>query len=177
VMEGLNMKGSSHALVGGVVGGLVSLGTGNDLVSTGTVTLTVAGTVAGLIPDLDTNGKLSNKITFSHRFIKSIMMLLGLVVIAFGMIKGEGLEKVYGLGVGLGFIIASKYITQRRMQMVTGLGVTILGVTMGIMWVILLGVYVLISSKLSHRGHTHSVIGIVYFGYMAFLMQQDLHID
>lgn len=170
------MKGSSHAIVGAVVGGAVSIGVGNDVVSTGTATLAVAGMVAGLVPDLDTNGKLSNKITISHKFLKGLMSVASLLVILYSILTESGQEKWYGILLGIGLLFISGYVTQRRMLLIMGIGITLFGIYISVLWVVLGGLYVAVASRLGHRTYTHSVIGLVYFGYVAYLMNIELQV-
>ena len=168
------MKGSSHAIVGGVVGGVVSLGVGNDPISVGTGTLVAAGTVAGLVPDLDTNGKLSGKLTISYKVIKSAMMIVGILLSLYSLINGDMLEKVLGFVVGLGIaVFANKYITQRKMLLITGIGVIIGGFVLSTLWIVLMGIYIALASVMGHRTYTHSLIGLIYFGYISYLVSVD----
>src|SRR5699024_7046161 len=119
----------------------------------------------GLVPDLDTNGKLSGKMTLSHTFVRTIMMIVGLIIAFYSVfgLDDFSIKNVIGVGVGSIMFMASKFVTQKRMLMVTGIGITLAGIALGVVWIIMLGAYVVIASNLGHRTYTHSLIGLVYF--------------
>lgn len=169
------MKGTSHAIIGGFVGGLVSVGVGNDVMSLDTGVLVILGSVAGLVPDLDTNGKLSNNITISHKIFKVLSIIVGLFAMLYSLFIGVGVEKVLGIIIGVVLIVTTRYITQKRMLTLTGVGVLLLGIIVSKLWVILLGIYVVVASMLGHRTYTHSLIGLIYFWYIAYLIGLEFY--
>ncbi|MFZ3577452.1 metal-dependent hydrolase [Virgibacillus sp. DJP39] len=170
------MNGVAHATVGGIVGGLVGISVGIEPVSVEMVTLVSIGGIAGLIPDLDTNGMLSGKLTISHKLIKSLAILIGFLMTVYSFLERVGYEKWLGIGIGLGImILASKFITQKRMLLMTSIGVVIGGLLLGTTWIWLMGVYIGVASFLPHRSYTHSLIGLAYFGYIAYLLSLDFN--
>src|SRR5690625_902798 len=102
------MNGVSHAAIGGVTGLVVASGIGAD--PTTTAILAIAGGVTALVPDLDTGGKLANKITIPHGFIKSSLTILGLLIIAYSWLTGSDIGKWIGVLTGISVIAISQKI-------------------------------------------------------------------
>lgn len=171
--RGIKMDGKTHAVVGGVVGGVVSLAVGNDVVGLDTGLLIAVGSFAGLVPDLDTNGKLSNKVTVPHKLVRMFMVAIGLTLLVYTITMVEGIYSLYGAVLAVMLIMFARKVTQRRMLTVTGIIAVIFGLVVGTLWIVLLGVYVVVASYLGHRTYTHSIWGLMYFGYIAYLISLD----
>lgn len=63
------------------------------------------------------------------------------------------------------------------MLTITGVAVIVGGFSLEELWVILLGIYIMIASVSSHRSYTHSLVGVGFFGYIAFLFDSSLGMD
>lgn len=135
------------------------------------------GLVSGLVPDLDIDGKLSNKITISHKLFRKVAQFIGLLMIIYSYFIGSEMEKWYGIAAGVAIIIISSFLNQRRMLMITGIGVALGGVFLYENWLLLLGVYIIIASFLSHRSYTHSIIGVLFFSMIAFQFEAAVNIE
>src|SRR5690625_3484183 len=120
------MNGVSHAAIGGVTGLVVASGIGAD--PTTTVILAIAGGVTALVPDLDTGGKLANKITISHGFIRSGLTILGLLIIAYSWLTGSDTDKWLGILIGISVIVMGQKITKKIMLILTGVIIGFVGV-------------------------------------------------
>ncbi|WP_309475278.1 metal-dependent hydrolase [Bacillus sp. 03113] len=169
------LNGTAHCTIGAAAGFVVANTYHADLAST--LLLVGIGGVAGLIPDIDINGKLANRITLSHKVFRSIAQFIGCLMIIYSFIQGVGTEKWLGMGIGVGMIILSSFLTQRRMLSVTGVGVLVGGLSLHENWLLLLGVYIIIASFLPHRSYTHSIIGILFFGVIASELQASLQVN
>ena len=169
------MNGVSHAAIGGVTGLVVASGIGAD--PTTTAILAIAGGVTALVPDLDTGGKLANKITIPHGFIKSSLTILGLLIIAYSWLTGSDIGKWIGVLTGISVIAIGQKITKKTMLILTGVTIGFAGVLLGKLWVILAATYIIIASFLPHRSYTHSLIGLLYFSYIAYLFSKDININ
>ncbi|WP_201713944.1 metal-dependent hydrolase [Rossellomorea arthrocnemi] len=169
------MNGTAHMAIGAGTGFIVanSFGSGPGI----TATLVAIGGVSGLIPDLDIDGKLSNKVTFSPKMIRAVAQIIGCLMMVYSYLEGSGKEQWLGIGYGAGMMILASFITQRRMLMITGIGVTACGWQLNETWLWLLGIFILIASFVSHRSYTHSVLGIIYYGIMAQYLESSLMID
>lgn len=132
------------------------------------------GGITALIPDIDIDGKLSNKITISHKVIRTIARLIGILMVMYSYLEGTGNEKGYGMGVGIGIMLISSFITQRLMLTVTGIGVLAGGFSLDENWLWLLGFYIMIASLIPHRSYTHSILGLLFFGVIAFKFESSL---
>lgn len=134
------------------------------------------GGVTGLIPDIDIDGKLTNKITISYKITRTITCLIGFLMMIYSYLEGMGIEKWLGIGVGIGIIAISSFITQRRMLTITGIGVLAGGFSLDENWLWLLGIFIIIASLVPHRSYTHSIVGLVFFGVIAYEFEASLEI-
>ncbi len=169
------MKGTSHLLVGGLAGLITSNTLQTDPTTTGI--LIVCGGITGLIPDIDVDGTLSNKITNTHKFIQTLAQIIGILLIIYSFVVGVDMEKWYGMGTGVGIIAVSSFITRRHMLTVSGAGVLIGGFMLQENWLFLLGIYIIVASFVPHRSYTHSILGIVFFGIIAHQFETSIGME
>lgn len=174
------MKGSSHALIGVTAGAIAGYQVQPDLYSVAVAS--AIGGVSALVPDLDTNGVASNRITISKQITQWLMQLVGagiLVAIVYQYFtKGFTPSILLYAGIGLLFFIVSRFITQRRMLTLTGVMVMWLGIVMHqSIGILLVGSYIVIASFLSHRSYTHSLLGLAFYAFILNQLQQEWQID
>lgn len=169
------MNGTAHAAIGAATGFIVA-NTFHTSPST-TLFLVGLGGISGLIPDLDIDGKLRGKITLSHKVIRIVAQLIGILMVFYSFYEGTTREKWIGLGIGIGLMIGASLIKQKHMLTITGIGVIAGGFSLTEIWLILLGIYILIASLVSHRSYTHSILGVVFFGIIASKLERSLGID
>ncbi|WP_432357116.1 metal-dependent hydrolase [Sporosarcina sp. UB5] len=174
------MKGSSHAVIGVTAGAIAGYQVQPDLFTV--AVSSIVGGVSALVPDLDTNGVASNKITISKNVSQWLMRLVGagiFIAIAYQFLTTGFTPSIllYG-GIGLLLFIASRFITQRRMLTLTGIMVIWLGIVMHQSTGILLaGIYIAIASFLPHRSYTHSLLGLAFYAFILHQLQQEWLID
>jgi inner membrane protein len=169
------VNGTAHTVIGAGAGFIVANTFQTDPYTT--LLFIGLGGISALIPDLDIDGKLRNKITFSHKVIQTSALLIGLMVIFYSFYSGTGLDKWIGVGIGVLMIILSSMIKQKHMLIITSAGVIAGGMSLQESWLILLGIYTLIASFVSHRTYTHSILGVLFFGIIASKFQESLGID
>ncbi|WP_340373621.1 metal-dependent hydrolase [Peribacillus sp. FSL E2-0218] len=169
------MNGTAHMALGATVGYLTAHSLQTD--PTTTLFLVGIGGVSGLMPDMDIDGKLSNRITFSHKFIRILAQTIGILMIIYSVLEGFEAEKWIGAGAGIGIIIISSFITQRHMLTLSGLGVLGIGMSLQENWLWLLGLYMILASFTPHRSYTHSIAGIVFFGIIAYQFEAAIGVD
>ncbi|TXC91321.1 metal-dependent hydrolase [Metabacillus litoralis] len=169
------MKGTTHAILGGVGGLVVSQALLTD--PTQATILIGIGCVAGLVPDMDIDGKLSNRITFSHKLVRTIVQLIGCFLVFQGLFFEAKDEQIISVLIGISLFVLSTFIKQRHMLTVTGIGVFVAGASIEELWLTLLGIYILIASVVSHRSYTHSLIGLLYFAFIAYYLEEAYKID
>ena len=169
------LNGTAHLTIGAASGFVI----GNTLQADLPTSLLFIGlgAISGLLPDIDIDGKLSKKITLSHKIIRNFTQTIGILMIIYSYLQGDGIEKWYGMGVGLTIMMISSFITQRRMLTLTGIGVIIGGISLDENWLWMLGIYILIASLIPHRSYTHSLIGILFFGVIATMLEDSLGIQ
>jgi len=169
------MKGVSHATIGGIIGIVVS--TTIDADSTTTAMLAITGGVTALVPDLDTGERLAHKITLSHGLIGLTLTILGLFVIGYSWLTMPDIGKWLGIFIGVSIIVISKKINKKIMLILTGVILGFAGVSLGKLWLILAATYIIIAAFLPHRSYTHSLIGLLFFSYIAYLFSKDVNIN
>lgn len=170
------MKGSSHAAIGIAAGAIAGYQVQPDLYSVAVGS--VVGGVSALVPDLDTNGLASNRITLSKKITQWLMQLVGAGI--FGAIVYQYVTEGFTppillyAGIGLLFFIISRFITQRRMLTLTGIMVMWLGFVMDqSIGVLLAGSYIVIASFLPHRSYTHSLLGLAFYAFILTHLQEE----
>jgi inner membrane protein len=169
------MKGTAHAAIGAGAGFIVANTGQTDL--TTTLILVGLGSISALIPDLDVDGKLRNKITLSHEIIKWAGQIIGILLATYSLYSGIGSEKWIGITIGVAMFLLSSFIKQRHMLLITGAGVIAGGFSLQESWLVLLGIYFVIASFVSHRSYTHSILGILFFGLIASRFEASIEID
>ena len=169
------MNGTAHTAIGAATGFMIA--TRFESEPSVTLLLVGLGAVSGLMPDLDIDGKLRNKITLSHKVIQAAAQLIGILLIIYSLYEGRNVERWAGIGIGASMMILSAFIKQKHMLMISGAGVLAGGFSLQENWLLLLGIYLIVASLVSHRSYTHSILGIVFFGFIAFHLESSLGID
>lgn len=168
------MNGTSHATIGLGVGYIVAHTMHADTKTT--VILLGAGVISALMPDLDIDGKLANKITLPFNPLKRLSFLIGCLIIGLAWFNNLGQSPWKGTIIGILLIFSGKLLTKRLMLTITGIGVFVFGITLAKLWIILLGIYIILASFLAHRSYTHTLVGAVYFSWVAYLAAIDVNI-
>ncbi|MEK4029516.1 metal-dependent hydrolase [Pseudobacillus sp. FSL P4-0506] len=170
------MKGSAHLAIGGGSGLATAVYLHTDPLTT--AALVGIGAVAGLAPDLDVNGKLSNRITISKKWLILFFAAAGLLLIGYSYVMLSGFVQSAGFIVGLCLTILPRlFIKQRTMLFITGAGLGVAAWYADIFWLLLLSGFIIVSSFLSHRSLTHSLIGAACFAGIAWQFQQSVGIE
>ena len=169
------MKGTAHAAIGAGARFIVANTGQTDL--TTTLILVGLGSISALIPDLDVDGKLRNKITLSHEFIKWAAQIIGIILALYSLYSSNGSERWMGIAIGVAMFLLSSFIKQKHMLLITGAGVIAGGFSLQESWLVLLGIYFVIASFVSHRSYTHSILGILFFGLIASRFEASIKID
>ncbi|WP_226037969.1 metal-dependent hydrolase [Aquibacillus saliphilus] len=170
------MNGTTHAAIGATSGFIVA----NTFQANPSTTILLVGLagISGLIPDLDIDGKLRDKITLSHKVIQKTAQLIGILLVFYSFYEGgTPKENWVSIGIGLGIIVGSSFIRQKHMLTMTGIGVLTGGFYIQEQWLLLFGIYILIASFLPHRSYTHSIVGVIFFGIIASKFELALGID
>ncbi|AJD91160.1 hypothetical protein JMA_18430 [Jeotgalibacillus malaysiensis] len=170
------MKGASHALAGTAIGLGTAVYYNLEPAATGLVML--LGSTAALAPDLDTNGRLSNRISLHRKWLWYTLSAIGVLIGIYSLISLSGLFKAGGIIAAVTLIIAPRFlIKQRFMVMLTGLAIIGIGWFYTEYWLIYFGLFTILSSFLPHRGLTHSALGLLVFTYIAHTLEIRLDIQ
>jgi len=169
------LNGTGHAAIGAATGFIAA----NVFQATPSMTLFFIGlgTVSALLPDLDIDGKLRGRITLSSQMIKAVAQLIGVLIIVYSLYEGADTNQYIGIGIGLAMIVLTSFIKQKHMLMITGIGVLAGGSSLQELWLILFGIYIILASFVAHRSYTHSIVGIVFFGFIAFELEKSFGMD
>ncbi|URM34656.1 metal-dependent hydrolase [Cytobacillus firmus] len=169
------MNGTAHAAIGAAAGYVVA----NTVHASPSATLLLVGlgSVSGLIPDLDIDGKLRDRLTLSHEVVQTVAQIIGILMIIYSFYEGSAKEKWLGMAIGIGMTAISSKIRQKHMLTITGVGVLAGGISLQELWLILFGIYILIASFVSHRSYTHSVLGVIFFAFISSRFEMSLGIE
>ena len=96
------------------------------------------GGVAGLFPDMDSNGKLSNTITISHKLFRVLVQTIGVLLILFSYLTYTDLVRWIGIGIGIALFFLANFIKQRLMLTITGIGIVAIGLYFKENWTIII---------------------------------------
>lgn len=174
IRGGINLNGTSHAVIGSATGFIVA----HTVQSTPTETLVCValGAVSGLMPDLDIDGKLRGKITLPHQMIQLSAQVIGILMILYSFFEKIAVERWMGVGIGILILFIASLIKQKHMLTITGVAVLMGGLSIEERWIILLGIYIMIASFTSHRSYTHSILGVVFFGIISADLENSIGI-
>lgn len=164
------MDGKIHAVIGAGTGVVVAQAAGQDAIHT--AVLITAGIIASLAPDLDTAGKLANKISLSHKMIQGFVRTTGILTGAYAWFGLSGAAMYIGLALGVFLLWIAPKFSQKLMLFISGAAIIVAGAAMSEVWVWLAGLYVTGAALVSHRGYTHSLIGLLFFSVLAFYISE-----
>ncbi|QKY70710.1 metal-dependent hydrolase [Lentibacillus sp. CBA3610] len=164
------MDGKIHAVIGAGTGVTVAQSIGMEPVET--AVLMTTGIIAALVPDLDTAGKLANRISLSHKMIQGFVRTTGIITGAYAWFGLSGYAMYIGLALGVFLLLIAPKFSQKLMLFVSGAAIIAAGVAMMEIWVWLTGVYVAIAALVAHRSYTHSLVGLLFFAIIAFYIQE-----
>lgn len=169
------MDGKIHAIIGAGTG--IAVAQSTDLDAVNTAVLMGAGVIAALAPDLDTAGKLANKISLSHKMIQSFVRSTGILAAIYAWFVLAGTGKYIGLALGAFLLFIAPKFSQKLMLFISGSAIILAGVYVSEIWVWLAGIYVAIAALVSHRSYTHSLIGWLYFSIIAFYISESFAVN
>ncbi|WP_165346822.1 metal-dependent hydrolase [Gottfriedia acidiceleris] len=172
------MDGKSHVIVGLFATGVTMYATKNDSM---TVPL-IVGAISSLAPDLDHhNSSLTKKVSMP---LKVLFSLLFLAVTLFIVVKTGKLiysgSWIYAVGILTLFIVCVSWLRNlKTILMLTGILIAVIGwfFFYGYWSIFALGLFVAVSSRLKHRGPTHSLYFLAVWSGICYLLQKDLMIN
>ncbi|MFV8830077.1 metal-dependent hydrolase [Alkalihalobacterium sp. APHAB7] len=170
------MKGSTHLVVGVALGGAFAYIGKYDLVETIGIVTTCA--IASIIPDMDTNSKITRKLTIPVTLVYAFLGIVGLMITGYGYWLLDGSEKIVGMVIGCSLIVLPQLIIKpKSMLILTGSCTLVVGILLSHFWIIGLAIYMIISAFAPHRGITHSIWGFAFFGWILSEFQAFVGMD
>ncbi|KRG09472.1 metal-dependent hydrolase [Lederbergia galactosidilytica] len=171
------MDGKTHFITGCLTGFGVAQYSNADWLTTASFTL--LGGFTGLVPDLDVSGVLARKLSINKKWAILLLGFIGLYLMSSSFTSPHTYwSKQLGVLLGSGLLIFPPlFIKQKWMLTLTGILVGILGLYYESIWVILLGIYIVIASLLSHRSLTHSLLGLFYFSILGYFLEKEILVD
>ncbi|MDG5470450.1 metal-dependent hydrolase [Jeotgalibacillus sp. ET6] len=170
------MKGTSHAIVGAGAG--LGVAVWQEAAPAATGLLILLGSVSSLAPDLDTNGKLSNRISLHRKWLWFALACLGVLLGTYSLIILSGIVRILGVGAALLLILLPRYlINQRFMVLLSGITLIGTGWLGNEYWLILFGLFTAGASFVPHRGPTHSLAGAAVFIFIAYQLENRMAIS
>lgn len=172
-------SGKTHATLGVAVGIGTSLVINEGFELSSFVTLGTLGGVAGLIPDLDTNGKLNRTILPSVGLIKILMYFISAFIIYYSLTEYQTVNERF-IGVLMAMIVAGAAmfrLNHKTIQIIAALAMIAGGVYFETLWFALLGGYMVVAALSGHRTYTHSIFALALWVYIANLINSDVQLE
>lgn len=170
------MKGSSHMAIGAATGVGIAVWSQSSIIET--ALFGFAGAVTALVPDLDVNGKLANKITVEKKWLVLFFAAAGVLLALYSYFMLFGVKQVTGFLVSLGLLLLPRlFIKQRTSLFLTGAVAAYAGWYIQETWIVYNGLFIIFASVVSHRTWTHSFIGLILFYFVAAEIAQRFPIQ
>jgi inner membrane protein len=180
------MKGHTHLAVGIGIGAIASF---NQPLEHIPMVLATAG-ISSLAADLDGNNLLNKRVTKTVKQFKEVGLVIALAIMVFSVISiflDENTlpflnEKwfilpykllLFGVGsVILGFSLRSQETLKNLLMSVIGLILIYYAAINEIWWLVLFALFIGGAGWFSHRGATHTIWAVAYWGIMSYLLEQ-----
>ncbi|ODG92306.1 MULTISPECIES: metal-dependent hydrolase [Bacillaceae] len=172
------MDGKSHVIVGLFATGVTMYATKNDSM---TVPL-IVGAISSLAPDLDHhNSSLTKKVSMPLKVLFSLLFLAAtlFIVVKTGKLIYSG-SWIYAVGILTLFIICVSWLRHlKTILMLTGILIAVIGwfFFYGYWSIFAIGLFIAVSSRLKHRGPTHSLYFLAVWSGICYLLQKDLNVN
>ncbi|MFB7140510.1 MULTISPECIES: metal-dependent hydrolase [unclassified Bacillus (in: firmicutes)] len=169
------MDGKSHVIVGLFATGVTMYATKNDSI----IVPLIVGAISSLAPDLDHhNSSLTKKVSMPLKIFLSLIFIAAtlFIVMKTGALIYSG-SWIYGVGILTLFIMIVSWLRNiKTILMLTGILIAVIGwFFFHSYWsIVALGLFVAVSSRLKHRGPTHSLYFLAIWSGICYLLQKDL---
>ncbi|MBD8036292.1 metal-dependent hydrolase [Solibacillus sp. A46] len=181
------MKGRTHLTIGLGIGAVASVSQTPEMIP---IVLAVSA-VASLAPDLDGNNLLNKHVTKTAKQIKKGGQFVGVALIVLSLfayifninflpfLEDEWLtqqNKLLFLGLGA-IIIALSMRSQETLKnilmSILGLFLLYYAITDELSWLVMFALYIGAAGWFPHRGQTHTIWAVIYWGYMSYLLEMS----
>jgi len=175
------MKGTTHLAIGCAIGALACAYYPFSM-NSAALYITVAG-MSALSADLDGPSILSGKITKLSGMLRNLALLTGILLmagLAYRYFVLGGFDRTYAICATavllLGFV-AKQGIIRNALVSLIGCGLLYFGWTSRQDWLVGLGAFVVWAPWLKHRGMTHTVWALIFWGTIGWGLEQQLKVD
>ncbi|WP_339216057.1 metal-dependent hydrolase [Solibacillus sp. FSL W8-0372] len=181
------MKGRTHLTIGLGIGAVASVSQTPEMIPI----VLVVSAVASLAPDLDGNNLLNKHVTKTAKQIKKGGQFVGVALIVLSLfayifninflpfLEDEWLtqqNKLLFLGLGA-IIIALSMRSQETLKnilmSILGLFLLYYAITDELSWLVMFALYIGAAGWFPHRGQTHTIWAVIYWGYMSYLLEMS----
>lgn len=175
------MKGSTHFVIGAALGSAGALYYRMDF-QTGALCVAVAA-FSALSADLDGRSVLSSKLSKTSKFIRESIFGLGFLLLAsvlyfylightFYPYAAAAASSVFLLG-----CVLREGIIRNFLLSVIGCGLMYWGWAAGMYWLAGLGLFVAWAPWLKHRGMTHTVWAVLFWGAISWGLERQIAVE
>lgn len=175
------MKGTTHLAIGTGIGAFASAYYPFSI--THTVYYVSIAIISALVADLDGPSLLSRRLSKISKWIRELVIWLGLIFTAAVMYLYFSYNLVYpelsiiALVTLLLALIAKAGVIRNILVSIVGCGMIYCGMLLDMLWLLGLGVFVAWIPWLKHRGLSHTVWAMLIWGAIAWGLEQQLGVD
>ena len=185
------MKGRTHLTIGLGIGAVASVSQTPEMIPI----VLAATAVASLAPDLDGNNLLNKHVTKTAKQIKKGGQFVGGALIVLSLFsyifninflpfleEGWLTQQNKLLFLGLGAIIIA--LSMRSQETLKNILMSILGlfllyyaITDELWWLVMFALYIGAAGWFPHRGQTHTIWAVIYWGYMSYMLEMSTGVE
>jgi inner membrane protein len=175
------MKGSTHIVIGAAIGTAAALYFPFHL-KHASIYLSVA-TFSALIADLDGTSLLSGKLSKLSRWLRDfglwsgLLLVIGNAYMYFSWDRFNPTFAVIAVTILLLGLVTSQGMIRNTLVSMIGIGLLYAGVRTKQIWLLELGVFVAWVPWLKHRGMSHTVWALIFWGEIGWRLEKQLNIE
>lgn len=191
IFRGEEVEGHTHLAVGVGIGVIASF---NQPLEHIPIVLLASG-VASLAADLDGNNLLNKHVTKTVKQFKKVGLVIAMAIMVLSVASIFFDEKslsflnsdwftlqnkliVFCVGaVVLGFALSSHETLKNILMSIIGLILIYYAASNGLWWLVMLAFFIGGAGWFSHRGATHTIWALSYWGLMSYLLEQSIGIE
>ena len=181
------MKGKTHLAVGLGIGVIASFNQPAEFIP---IVIVTSG-IASLAPDLDGNNLLNKRVTKAAKQFKELGLIAALALMIFSVVslfldenslpflndswftlQNKLLMFVLG-AVILCFALRKQETLKNILMSLIGLALIYYATTNELWWLVMFGLYIGGAGWFSHRGPTHTIWALIYWGAMSYLLEES----
>ncbi|WP_102348802.1 metal-dependent hydrolase [Bacillus sp. Marseille-P3661] len=183
------MKGRTHLAVGLGIGAIAAIGRSPETIPA----IVIISGIASLAPDLDGNNLLNKRVTKTAKKIKKFGLIVGLMFMVLSLLAFfwdsfsilnerwfTSQNKIFVLVIGAvlaGISLRAQETVKNILMSLFGLPLIYYGATHHLWWLVLFALYIGVAGWFAHRGPTHTLWAVIYWGWMSYLLEVNTEIQ